>query len=235
MSDPLRVAAVPMRDLHPLTARLIESLDGDYDAVWIIDNGSTHSGSVRWLAGIAMPRIDVIRWGPSHGIYAMWNDARRRATDLENATGRPVHLAILNNDLTLTPGAMSAMSDALAAAPPDVPVVYPHWQATCARCTINGALHVTHGTRAFGGFAGFAFMHRPATLHLPFDEGYAWLAGDGDWLVRLEAAGMTAAAVEGVGCDHLQRGSSRRHKWTTAQGVRDMARSREPGRHNHHP
>lgn len=231
-TDPLRVVAVPMRDLHPLTARLIESLDGDYDAIWIIDNGSTHPGTVRWLTGMAMPRIEVVRWGAKRGIYAMWNYACTRATDLEMATGQAVHLAILNNDLTLTPGALSAMSSALDGAPPEVTVVYPHWQRTCARCTIDGPLHVTRGTRAFGGFAGYAFMHRPATLRLPFDEGYVWLAGDGDWLVHLEASGRLAAAVEGVGCEHVQRASSRKHTWTKAQGARDMARSREPGRHN---
>lgn len=238
-------AATFQRDGHPRSRNLLRQLAGDAhrpDTLRLYDNGSTTPGARRWLDTLERTGrygVDVVRWGPARGIYAMWNDHLRRAVEALEAdrSGRRHFAAVLNNDLTLPDGFLHHLGDALYRAHPDVAAVYPDWPRGWPSPTeVTGELRRTAGTRNLGGLSGFAFLLDVEVIRsgaVPYiDEAYLWLCGDGDLVVNVQRAGLTAAAVVGLPVGHVGGATGKAHPWTVEQGRRDFARSREPGRHN---
>jgi GT2 family glycosyltransferase len=240
-------AMIPMRDKHGLTRNVCRELAvdrEDFDELWLYDNGSTNRAARDWLNTVAETgryRAEVIRWGPAHGIYAMWNHAIQRAA-FDALCGavvgdeRPVYLAILNNDLILPPGFLKTLGDALFAAEPDVWVTYPDWQrgwpAPIDFAAIERReLRRTRGTRNLGGMSGYAFLLDVETFveYVPelIDERYLWHSGDGDLVTKIQREGGTAAAVVGLPIGHLENATSTDTDWTTRQGKADRRLFRE--------
>ena len=150
------IAMVPMRDNHGLTRNLCRGLaEGgpEYSHFWIYDNGSANRSAQRWLQTIEATgryAAEVIRWGPTRGLYGMWNDAIRHALQLWLAgdLDHRVYLAILNNDLIVPPGFLGHLADALDQhRDAGVWITYPDWPAGWPRpVELTGEVRRTSGT-----------------------------------------------------------------------------------------
>ena len=242
MSLPPVDVMVPMRDYHVLTRSLCRQLaeQGEFDRLWVYDNGSSSRSSRNWLSTIETTGrygAEVVRWGPAKGIYRMWNDAWRRSLHTWRAetAGDPAErrfLAILNNDLEIPPRFLSNLAAGLlAGADEGVWATFPQWGLSWpSESTPTGRLSATRGTRNAGGMSGYAFLldvTRHDTDGLPFiDEEFIWYSGDGDLVTQIEINGGTAARVEGLPVGHKEKATSRHHPWAKQQGPIDMRRYR---------
>ena len=112
----------------------------------------------------------------------------------------PTHIAVLNDDIAIKPGALRFMADVLDDYP-DIGVVYPDVNADWDSPIYRG-LERTTGTWGAGGMTGFCFMFR-ATLGIPFDEAYQWWYGDDAFEEAVRDAGLSVARVTGVPIRHV--------------------------------
>lgn len=133
-----------------------------------------------------------------HRIYRMWN------AGVELARGASA-IAVLNDDITILPGTLPMMAEALHSRP-SVGVVYPDvnapWQLPSA-----WSLVATQGTWGAGGMTGFCFMFRPE-LPVTFDESYHWWYGDDQFEADVRALGYEVCRVLGVPIRHAANGSA---------------------------
>lgn len=224
------VVAVLFRDLLPAT-RYVAELALDDPAVGLlvlVDNGSTTKTVDTWLRKLeGNPRVKIEHRPPlsaETSIYRVWND------QIDTAQALGANLAIVNNDVRLAPGSFSHLARALRNAPPEVAAVYPDWNRALADgVDVTGELTPTRGAWRAGGLSGFAFVVR-AALVAPagplerFDERYAWIFGDGDFVEDLERAGYTAARVEGLPLEHDKSTTAKASSWTAAAKKADVAR-----------
>jgi len=152
--------------------------------------------------GVTMFLLESVDF--DHHIYAMWNAGVTRARQLGAS-----EIAVLNDDVTILPGTLPALRDALRSEP-DVAVVYPDINA--AGEVRPWGLQDTTGTWGAGGMTGFCFMFR-AELTLPgFDESYGWWYGDDAWEAAVRARGHRVCRVRGVPVTHTPNGSASR-RW----------------------
>lgn len=215
---------VPMRDLHHLTKALLGDLcaDPQFGVLRVFDNGSVHRNSVTWLNSLDVENVEVVR-RPNSPIYRMWNEA------LWELAEPGAHVAVLNNDIRVPVGFLGYLSEALSISPPDVVISYPDWKGAESRhCLPTGQVVPTQGTRNLGGMCGYGFMVdvdacRSAGVP-PIDESFEWLCGDGDLIQQVQARGLTAAKVEGLGIEHVGSATSRVNQWTRGAIRRDRAR-----------
>jgi hypothetical protein len=138
-----------------------------------------------------------------HAIYRMWNVGTRSARK-KGAT----EIAILNDDITILPGTLPAMAEALRS-DERTAVVYPDIRADFSGPHWTG-LESTVGTWGADGMTGFCFMFK-AELPLPaFDESYGWWYGDDRFESDVRAAGYGVARVTGIPIRHTANGSASR-------------------------
>lgn len=150
---------------------------------------------LRVLAGDGVEALVLDSEEHGHRIHAMWN----AGTGMARAMGAS-HVAVLNDDVELPPGALPAMAAALDSRP-DVGAVYPDDTAPWApRRALS--LVPTEGTWGAGGMTGFCFMFRAADPLPPFDEGYHWWYGDDAFEASVRAAGMLVCRVSGLPVRH---------------------------------
>lgn len=235
-SPPATVVSVLMFDEPERTAHVVDSVleDRSVDLLVLADNGSKLPRSREWLDRLERQarkdhRLEVerrTRLGPATSIYAVWNAHVRRAVEV---FGPVTNVAILNNDLRMVPGTIGHLARALRSSPPEVAAVYPDWRRPLADgVDVTGEVVPTRGAWRAGGLSGFAFMFRAELLVegvVPwFDERYAWIYGDGDFVEGLEMAGFTAARVEGLPLEHDKSTTANRVSWTRAAKAEDTRR-----------
>ena len=135
-----------------------------------------------------------------HAIYRMWN----AGVALARAAGA-TEIAVLNDDVTLPPGALPFLARALRSED-GIGVVYPDvtWDGEMPQ---HVSLKATEGTWGAGGMTGFAFMFR-AEIDVPFDEGFGWWYGDDAFERAVRAQGWRVCRVNGVGVRHVPNGSA---------------------------
>jgi len=232
---PPTYVGIPFVDEVDRTRALVEQLAADpvVDVVVLADNGSADPATLAWLAGLeGDSRVRCLRFpplGPGRSLYRVWNTLVDEAT-----AGRwqPVNFALLNNDVRVPDGLIGHLARALRSASPKIAAVYPDWNRPLADgVDVTGTLTPTQGAWRAGGLSGFAFMFRAELVHgglLPrFDERYEWIFGDGDWVEALEAAGFTAARVEGLPLEHDRSATASQTGWVPAAKRRDVERRKE--------
>jgi GT2 family glycosyltransferase len=190
---------VPVKDRLELTRALIAQLEaqGGYEAVFVLDNGST-DGTRDWLgARRRTPGVELVD-AAGLRIYAMWNLGVR----LARSRHPTCNVAILNNDLALGPGVLVRLATALHSRP-DLWVVSPNYD-----CRPLTGVQYVRSTYKGQGLAGFAFMGRGEILdRFPFDEGFNWWYGEDDFLARVDAAGGRVGIVGEANVEHIGGGS----------------------------
>jgi hypothetical protein len=141
----------------------------------------------------------------------MWNDAWRNCRE----QGRPIELAILNDDVDLPLGALGELSRRLRRVP-DVGVVYVDKNRSPEQGCAPGPLVDTAGrTVKEDGLQGHAFMLK-AELEVPYvDERLRWWYGDDDLAMKFHLAGYGVCRAVGIGCRHVGGGNQ------SGQRIRD--------------
>lgn len=222
---------VPFIDQYKRTRAIAEQLiaDDGIDLIILADNGSTSPQLAAFLDGVSDPRVVVEHrqpLGDGHSIYTVWNQALELVVA---RLGPESTLAILNNDIIAPDNLVSAMADVLAAAPPDIVAVYPNWERLVSDgVDPDAGITRTRGAWSQGGLSGFAFAFRVDLVSdgvIPlFDERYEWIFGDGDFVEALEAAGYTAARIDGLPLEHDKSTTAKSVSWTAAAKLRDVER-----------
>jgi hypothetical protein len=173
-------AVIPTRYHPPELAVLLEVLDKD---------------------GVDVFLLESERFG--HRVYTGWN---RGVAAAERAD--VTHIAVLNDDIAIKPGALRFMADVLDDYP-DIGVVYPDVSADWDFPIFRG-IERTTGTWGAGGMTGFAFMFR-SDLGIEFDEAYSWWYGDDAFEEDVRDSGLAVARVTGVPIRHVPgRSASKR-------------------------
>jgi hypothetical protein len=156
--------------------------------------------------GVKAYVMDSTAYG--HRIYRMWN-AGVRLAKIEAAD----FVAVLNDDITILPGTLPLMAEALA--DPRVGAVYPDVRVPLGSLPARPLiLQATSGTWGAGGMTGFCFMFRgqPEFPYYPlFDEAYSWWYGDDDFEERVRGAGRRdVCRIVGLPIGHAADGSAGR-------------------------
>lgn len=212
--------AVPVRDQLQFTRALVSQLQDSqpgWDRCWIYDHGSG-SDTVAFCDQLAeddprFERVDAAGWP----FYRMWNDAWQR-TYLDTDG----YLALLNNDIQLSAGALRTLAEVLDTRP-DLWVVCPDY-----RPGVRGAsVQEVRGSYRDHGICGWAFVLR-ADAHrrgVPFiDETFQWWCGDDDLFAQVEAHGGKLAIVTAARVEHVNEGTARHHPEIHAIKQADLAR-----------
>lgn len=188
---------MPVYNRLEYTRRCLESVfrhtDVPYDLV-VVDNGS-RDGTGAFLAGLGRPsprleRLEVVTNPANAGVAPAWNQGIRAARP-----GRPV--ALLNNDVVVTPGWLRAVLGFLAEHPeagiagphvtdgPELPAGYDAWAA--------GYVAENRG-RVDDGFHGCCFLLTPEVIDRvgAFDERFqVGIWEDVDYCHRARLAGFS--------------------------------------------
>jgi hypothetical protein len=235
-----------MMNLHEQTARLIDDLGSDaIDELIIYDHGSDDPRSIQWLAEVERrPKVRVDRREavPAASLYRSWNDTIRRA--ITRYPDGPVDVVILNNDLRVPRGFVRFLTRALRTADPTIMITFPDARAPLALgVPWKVRLTPTKGLAIDGGMTGWAFALKGEAFRgdLPLiDERLKFYSGDRDLIHSVEAAGYTAARVDGLPAVH-ERGATRRRRpelkeqqdrdvrlWWGKNGIRDEKEASAP-------
>ena len=148
---------------------------------------------------------------PEWPFYKMWNAGAKWARDIESDV-----MLVLNNDITWPPGALRALAEGLAKAPPDIAVASPDPAADF----IPGALVDINATPAYRGLMGWCFAVRP-TYWQNIDERYHTWFGDDELGLLMNQAGWRCVRAQGVPVYHPPAGD------TTMIYREDIARLRK--------
>lgn len=208
--DPRVTAMIPTIGMADEIRALLAVLDHDGIDVEVWDNGTPAHRRDELF-----PRPNVVT---AHGmnLYRMWDSAVRGAST--------PYVAVLNDDLAMLPGTVSALADVLDAEP-DVALVSPDYRRRIADgVDPNGAVRTrTHGTFADGGVCGWCFVVRRDVwpgIHPDFE----WWCGDDDLVKRLEVAGHGIVRLDGWPIDHVGEASASKSEWTHPARQRDLDR-----------
>lgn len=226
------VVAIPVRDrleefTKPLVAHLLTAESVDH--VLVMDNGS-EDGTPGWLrdAWRRDARL-VVEELPDRSIYALWNYAFQFARGVKaGEQAETVNLALLNNDVTLLPGTLGRLSDALRATP-DFWAVSVNPDRRIEEGFGPPRLRNVRGSYRHGGLCGWAFMaavEKWGDIPTPVDEGFEWWFGDDDLAFSITDHGGRIGREMGVPCDHVSEGTARLHPWTQEAKGRDWERFR---------
>jgi glycosyltransferase involved in cell wall biosynthesis len=209
---------LPVRDQLAMTESICNQLmkQPGWEKAWIFDNGSVDS-TPDYLKALRLQDDRFVPIYSSAGIYEMWNLGLLLACEAD-------YVAIINNDLELSPGLIAAMSLSLDNNP-QIGLVYPDYDLAVADGSFPIGLRYTAGTYRHGGMSGFCFMLRNAAVDWAplVDPQFQWWGGDDDIAFNLEARGWLQARLEGFPVDHLNEGTARHHD-LSAMKAADMAR-----------
>jgi hypothetical protein len=138
-----------------------------------------------------------------HRIYRGWNEGVKIAQEFGAE-----YVAILNDDITVLPGTLPLMADALRLYI-SAGIVYPDVRVPLDRLPSKPyEVEHTEGTWGAGGMTGFCFMFHAGTV--TFDECYHWWYGDDDFEERMRASGKSVCRIIGLPIGHRADGSAGR-------------------------
>ena len=140
---------------------------------------------------------------PDWSLYRLWNNGVTYA--IEHGAD---YICVINDDVTILPGAVLTMASVLAAHP-EVGVVYPDYRrSTSLGPDVNWQPVPTEGTWGRRGMSGWCFMFR-ADLGVRFDEEYRLWYGDDAFEEAVRAKGLLVARIDGLPIDHTPETSTR--------------------------
>ena len=208
----MNVAVVPVafftQEHIKMTEGFLDRLVPEVDRVGIWYNGGIEIGS---MFGIwpTVQEFDARGWR----FYQMWNAGADWAIDI----GADVML-VLNNDIEWPPGALKALADGLAKAPPDIAVASPD----PASDFVPGELIDINATPAYRGLMGWCFAVRP-WLWQRIDERYHVWYGDDELGRLMNEAGWRCVRAKGVPVQHPVNETTMQYR----EGLWDMRHADE--------
>lgn len=216
----MNIVAIPTLGKSPLLPSMLAGLLRDHvDLILVYDNGA-QPRMVNNFGPYKCNLIDARGWP----FYRMWNDAITFASHWPEG-----NLAILNDDLRLTPDTILYLAAALRTSP-DIGIVSPNYRRPLsAGVEIRPGLRTVHGVYRNGGISGFAFMVRAETCPL-IDEQFEIWYGDDDLVAKIEAQGQRACIVEGLPIEHEESTTLNQTDWVPAAITRDRDRWAALGR-----
>jgi hypothetical protein len=161
-------AVIPSRYEPVRLAVLLMTIVDECESILVLDNG--HDPTLADLSGGRITVVDA----RGEGLYRMWNRGR------EWAGVGPV--AILNDDISISPGTLLAMEAALD--DPTVGISYPGTE------TVTDPLGPYQMT-------GYCFAFRADLPVGPFDESWHWWCGDTAFEREVLRAGFSVKGVPG--------------------------------------
>lgn len=214
MTTPI-VAVIPTKDKYDDARHLALQLAEEALVARVLIYDNRDDACKNGMQHVRAPGEAVFRVGsPGKTVYEMWNAGWQHA--VKKFPDQPVDVAILNDDITLLPGSLTEMSDALRHRD-DVWLVSADWRHTIAeyledRCEFKQSaepeftgLHLVRGTYRNLGIAGWCFMLKGEKLNNPLppiDEQFRWWCGDDDLCRNINLAGAHTAIALGVPVDH---------------------------------
>jgi hypothetical protein len=192
VSGIFRAAVIPARDRHDMLADCINSVVDQVDRVIVIDN-------------LSQPPIDADPWHGTVGVVSipidppnistLWNVGIALAdASAYRASAEAWDIAVLNSDVIVPPGWISALSTAMRST--TAVLAYPDQHGGQQQILHTKAGPVDLRTR----LTGYAFMMR-GEIGLRLDESMAWWYSDDDIFYRgCEAGG--ALLVPGLAVEH---------------------------------
>ncbi|WP_445520423.1 glycosyltransferase family 2 protein [Streptomyces sp. NEAU-174] len=217
MNRPFRVAVVPTRDRHAMLADCVDSVVGQVDAVYIIDNGS-------------VPSIDPDQWAQDSGAFVgsaqvdldppnistLWNCGIRLAEHaaVVMAGAGEWDIAVLNSDVVVPPDWVDGLSSAMRST--SALLAYPDQHGGAEQILHTRAEPVDLRQR----ITGYAYMLR-GDAGLRLDESMAWWYSDDDldWTAREQGG---ALLVPGLAVEHrCPNGSMQERLELAEQAARD--------------
>jgi GT2 family glycosyltransferase len=190
---------IPVKDNPAMTGWVLGQLDAQAEAgkVMVIDNGSSPELR-RWLAQRSGRGAFWVIDAPATTLSHMWRLGAATAATWDGNG----HVAFLNNDVSIGPNFLSALSQALDD-DPALWAVSPNYDDR----PIDGVEYVTSTFRR-NGLAGFAFMVRNAAFQqIAFDQQFEWWYADDDLVAQIEAAGGKVGITGSTWVEHLGGGS----------------------------
>lgn len=175
------------------TKPLVESLlDGNaVDQVWLFDNGSTDE-TVAWTEALAaQDQRFMVSKRPNARLYGMWNEMVSRASGIPGTS-----LAILNNDIEISPLALREMQRAMEG----FDLAFVDREIGLSQASQALAVPASWLQRT-----GWAFMLRAdfwRSEAFAIDPGLRIWWGDDDLARRAEARGARLCVIEGIGVAH---------------------------------
>jgi hypothetical protein len=203
------VTAIPSLGISPLLAEVVAVARKESVAVRVYDNTPADEDSRIPI----IPGVTVVRM-PGRSIYSEWNDAAHWARDLDNA-----HLALLNDDLHLTPGVLTALSQALEDSP-TYALISVDWDE---RPVEEPHIVRARGTFREGGIAGWAFVAR-SDRWPGVDPLYQVWYGDDDLVAKLLSTGWEVGRYRGLFVPHETSTTIHNLPWTQDAIVEDAIR-----------
>lgn len=200
---------IPVRDNLHLTQSICNQLldQGGWEYLHIFDNGSDDD-TWQYLNDMAYMDSRIQPWfSPYKTIYEMWSMGFDFSVE-DGAT----KVAILNNDIVLSPGLIGAMGDVLQATS-EVGIVYPDYNRSIEQGVDPQLPYYTRGTYRHGGMSGFCFMLRvKAVTWSPLvDPNLRLWYGDDDIAFSMEAAGWQQMRLAGWPLDHIGQATCNQH------------------------
>lgn len=212
LTDVPTFVVIPFKDRVDLTSALVTQLrhQGGFDAIFLMDNGSTQSKTANWLASVteADPRVEVYDCAGLN-IHEMWNLGLRQA----NSRAWRSNVAVLNNDISIGPGFLDGLASTLRRFP-FVEVVSPNYDGRdLGADEVVPVSDICAGRYdGTGGLAGFAFMLKGERPYR-FPTELQWWYGDTDLLASVHAGGLDAVITGAATCEHV-KGGSQTGRWS---------------------
>jgi len=210
----MNVAVVPVAfftEAHiEMTRGFLDRLSNEVDRGVLYYNGGTLGPrALNELRSYYFDVVDARDWR----FYRMWNAGARWAQE----EGADVAL-FLNNDIIWPPGALKALADGLAKAPPDIAVASPDPSSDF----VPGELIDINATPAYRGLMGWCFAVRP-TMWQVIDERYHVWYGDDELGLLMHEAGWRCVRAKGVPVQHPVNETTMQYR----EGLWDMRHADE--------
>ena len=208
----MNVAVVPVAfftQAHvDMTRRFLDALAQEVDQI-----GMWHNGGDPGLVARGLRKPDHLVNATGWRFYRMWNDGAKWAQEV----GADVAL-FLNNDIKWPSGALKALADGLAKAPPDIAVASPD----PASDFVPGELIDINATPAYRGLMGWCFAVRPWMWQV-IDERYHVWYGDDELGRLMNEAGWRCVRAKGVPVQHPVNETTMQYR----EGLWDMRHADE--------
>ncbi|MGW3821788.1 glycosyltransferase family 2 protein [Streptomyces sp. NPDC005071] len=193
MNRPYRAAVIPTRDRHEMLTDCVNSVVGQVDSVFIIDNGSQPPiDAGQWVARVESQRMEM----DPPNISRLWNlGLSIAAAEAELQGAKEWDVAVLNSDVIVPPGWVDTLSAAMRST--TAVLAYPDQCGGQQQILHTVAEPVDLRQR----ITGYAYMLR-GEAGLRLDKSMAWWYSDDslDWEAR-EKGG--ALLVPGIPVQHL--------------------------------